>query len=266
MWNPRFTMRSSRWTKAAGRSHIPGAPKTNVLSVKLLAKLRIPPNVVIKNAKKAWWLQALDEEWISETSVGKDGPDCLIRDQASVHKSQKSTKLLKEMNVRQLFTPVAKTWLYQPWDVEDIGPFKVFYRQEYVKWREANFAVSKKGYLKPPSRQDLTNFVTSSWFKITVACVRNAFRKSLAVGVPSLSVDNEKLEKNGPEVELPVENWISLMTIFKSSMWTSKSLFAGADHNYLPKSMEIWPQYISRCRFRSLVIVFHTFLSVRLVF
>jgi hypothetical protein len=153
-----------------------GNRKTGELSERILSSLVVPGNVFVFSSTSAWWTEYLDNLWIKYTFPKSDDKKLLIRDQAPVHKLSSSQELFEERNVEQLFIPAGKTGVYQPLDVGVNRPFKAYYREEYEKWRLENSNVTRKGYLKKPSRQDFINMVSVAWERVSCDAVRNAFR------------------------------------------------------------------------------------------
>lgn len=148
---------------------------------------------------KAWWSQALRATWIAEAFCRYEQKWYIIRDQATVHKSQRSADHLEEFNITQIF--VAKTLLYQPLDAGVNEPFKSFYCLKYGGWRKKNFDFTKKGYLKSSSRQNVIDSDGNSWSKVTVARISNSIRKSLGLmdSIERIETEQQELDIVDPE-------------------------------------------------------------------
>lgn len=179
-----------------------GSKSDGELSDRIKSKLDVPSNVFIESSKNAWWTSKLDEKWIRYTFPECEEQKILIRDQAPVHCLQGSEKLFKKRNVKQIFIPASRTGDFQPLDVSINRPFKVYYRDEYAKWRKNNRGVTKAGNLKKPSRQDFINFVSEAWKKVSPDCVRNSFVAAkivsslpLTLTGPSVEIESEELER-----------------------------------------------------------------------
>jgi len=80
----------------------------------------------------------------------------------------------------QIFIPAGKTGKMQPLDVGVNRPFKAFWEEEYHIWRNklTEKDVTKSGYLRGPTRQELIDMVSYCWMKVTSACVQNSFVKA----------------------------------------------------------------------------------------
>ena len=118
-----------------------------------------------------------DVKWLRESFNKNHRGGCLIRDQATVHCKEASRALLEKKGVDQVFIPTGMTEKYQSLDVGGNFPFKCYLKQSYHEWRDSRTDkdITKKGYLKKPSRQDFINLVSSAWNKISVCTVENSF-------------------------------------------------------------------------------------------
>ena len=154
-----------------------GNKKTGQLSQKILDKLVVPDNVRLYSTGSGWWNAVFDVKWLRGSFDKSHRGGCLIRDQATVHCKEASRALLERRGIDQVFIPTGMTGKYQPLNVGVNFPFKCYLKQSYHEWRDSRTDkdITKKGYLKKPSRQDFIDFVSAAWDKISATTVENSF-------------------------------------------------------------------------------------------
>ncbi|GAV01882.1 hypothetical protein RvY_12521 [Ramazzottius varieornatus] len=120
-------------------------------------------------------ISSLDIQWIESTFDEKEKGSYLFRDHAPAHLSYESQALLEKKGMEQIFIPKGLTGRYQPLDFGLNYPFKCYLKKSYHEWRDKCTEITKKGYLKKPSRQEFLYFVSEAWSKIKTSTVENSF-------------------------------------------------------------------------------------------
>ncbi|KAG0436749.1 hypothetical protein HPB47_017773 [Ixodes persulcatus] len=100
----------------------------------------------------------------------------LVLDQAPIHRTDASRKALAAKDADVVFVPGDCTSTVQPADVSWMKPFKDSLRETWEGFIRAG-AVTPKGNLKKPSRQDVVNFVSKAWAAVSEEVVASSFKR-----------------------------------------------------------------------------------------
>jgi hypothetical protein len=150
---------------------------------------KLPPTVILKDRysgpvpqgmrvlrqSKAWMNSTLMVEWINSASlVGKH----LILDSFSGHKS---TPVLDQLaSVDHSFIPPRCTSECQPLDVGVNKPFKDRLRSYWNDYISQGILTKYGNYLSV-STKELLRWIQNAWDSISEECIRNSFKKALAL-------------------------------------------------------------------------------------
>ena len=76
--------------------------KNGQLSERIKKSLRIPQNVIVYGARKAWWNSELDLQWIEEVFPDEEGNEenLLMRDHFQRHYNQERTFYFRKMSTK----------------------------------------------------------------------------------------------------------------------------------------------------------------------
>ncbi|KAH9360477.1 hypothetical protein HPB48_009660 [Haemaphysalis longicornis] len=122
-------------------------------------------------------------------SVPDDVQRLLILNQAPIHKTDAARKALASKDTNVVLVPGGCTSIVQPADVSWMKPFKDSLRETWASFIRAG-AVTPKGNLKKPSRQDVVNFVSKAWAAGSEEVVARSFKRC------GISTMDQKTELN----------------------------------------------------------------------
>uniref|UniRef100_A0A147BK75 Putative transposase n=1 Tax=Ixodes ricinus TaxID=34613 RepID=A0A147BK75_IXORI len=100
----------------------------------------------------------------------------LVLDQAPIHKTDAARKAIAAKDTDVVFVPGGCTSIVQPADISWMKPFKDSLRETWASFIQAG-AVTPKGNLKKPSRQDVMNFVSKAWAAVSEEVVARSFKR-----------------------------------------------------------------------------------------
>ncbi|KAG0427640.1 hypothetical protein HPB47_025322 [Ixodes persulcatus] len=100
----------------------------------------------------------------------------LVLDQAPIHKTDAARKAIAAKDTNVVFVPGGCTSTVQPADMSWMKPFKDSLRETWASFIQAG-AVTPKGNLKKPSRQDVVHFVSKAWVAMSEEVVARSFKR-----------------------------------------------------------------------------------------
>ena len=151
------------------------AAKGGQLSESFIEKLKVPSNIEVMSAPKAWWSSKFDDDLVTKLFPLWQEETIFLRDSFSVHLMEKIVTRLESLNVHQIIIPAGMTGELQPLDVGINKPFKDYVKEEYRQWRMNNISFTAKGYIKKPGKKEFLLFISKAWEKISESVVRNSF-------------------------------------------------------------------------------------------
>ncbi|KAG0426466.1 hypothetical protein HPB47_026441 [Ixodes persulcatus] len=115
-------------------------------------------------------------EWVRRVwGANKDNVrQLLVLDQALIHKTAWEALDGRETDV--VFIPGGCTSILQPADVCWMKPFKDALRNHWSSFSREG-AVTAKGNLKKPSRQDVVSFVSEAWASLSEEVILTSFKR-----------------------------------------------------------------------------------------
>ena len=140
--------------------------------------LNVPENVIVTATENGWMTHTALCEWLSKVYGEEERERMLVWDANPTHKSRATKDLIAERyNTQLVFVPAGCTPLVQPCDVSLNKPFKDNIREQYRRWMgdEDNRPTTAAGNMRPPSRQDLINWVSVAWEDIDPNIIINSF-------------------------------------------------------------------------------------------
>lgn len=119
-----------------------------------------------------WWLRNVYQPEFETTG----GRLLLVVDNFKPHLSKESQNIVvNECNSDVVFVPAGCTPLVQPMDVSINRPFKVRMREMWVEWFRNHTAVTPRGNLKQPTRQNAIDWVSAAWDAIPESIISESF-------------------------------------------------------------------------------------------
>lgn len=139
--------------------------------------LYISANVRLSFSRNGWMTSDVLLEWVRRI-WGPNEDDVrrlLVLDQAPIHKTDAARKAFTSKDTDVVYVPGGCTPILQPADVSWMKPFKDSLRETWAAFIRAG-AVTPKGNLKKPSRQDVVSFVSKAWASVSEEVVARSFK------------------------------------------------------------------------------------------
>ncbi|KAG0422112.1 hypothetical protein HPB47_002034 [Ixodes persulcatus] len=150
---------------------------TGRIPPKVLFAMSIPANVRLSFSRNGWMTSDVLLEWVRRI-WGPNEDDVrrlLVLDQAPIHKTDAARKAFTSKDTDVVYVPGGCTPILQPADVSWMKPFKDSLRETWAAFIRAG-AVTPKGNLKKPSRQDVVSFVSKAWASVSEEVVARSFK------------------------------------------------------------------------------------------
>ena len=148
-----------------------------IIPPRVLASLRIPSNVIVTASTNGWMTGEKMAHWINRV-WGPDEDDVrrlIVLDRARIHTMPSTVEEFTRRQTDVTFIPGGCTPLAQPADVAWNAPFKCALRKQWTEWREAEQR-TPQGNLKMATRQEVINWVSVAWSKVTEETVVKSFK------------------------------------------------------------------------------------------
>uniref|UniRef100_A0A4D5RYT6 Putative pogo family transposase n=1 Tax=Ixodes scapularis TaxID=6945 RepID=A0A4D5RYT6_IXOSC len=135
-------------------------------------------NVRVTCSRNGWMTTPVFLEWVRRVwGANKDDVRrLLVLDQAPIHKTEAAREALDGKETDVVFIPGGCTSILQPADVCWMKPFKDALRNRWSSFLREG-AVTAKGNLKKPSRQDVVSFVSEAWASLSEEAVLTSFKR-----------------------------------------------------------------------------------------
>lgn len=157
--------------------------RKGILTDRIFSKIVVPENVSLFASSNGWMTEEIYHDWLI-TEFGKDMDNMyqrrlLIVDNYRVHTTEKSQSLVEEQcNADLIFVQAGCTGLVQPLDVTVNRSFKSLMRQEWDKWMNGPHEYTTRGNMKSPTRQDIVNWVSHAWDKVSAHTIQTGFLRA----------------------------------------------------------------------------------------
>lgn len=177
------------------------------IPAKVYSTLQMPENVKVTATKNGWMNMEKLCSWISRI-WGPDEDDVsrlLILDKAPIHTKPEARAALKNVNTELIIIPGGLTNILQPADVCWNKPFKGHLTTRWMEYMQLGLK-TPKGNLKRPSRQDVINWVSFAWSKVSEDIIETSFKRCGISNALNGSENGEFHEKLAEAVQLSSAN------------------------------------------------------------
>lgn len=150
---------------------------TGRIPARVYSELKIPSNVKVTCSKNGWMTSKEMEEWLSRV-WGENVDDVrrlLVLDRAPIHTKSDTQEEIARRDTDCVLIPAGCTSIVQPADVSWMMPFKNSLRKEWAQFIRKK-EMTPAGNLKKPSRQDMINFISTSWVAVSEETIKNSFK------------------------------------------------------------------------------------------
>ena len=172
------------------------------LGPRVQQSLVIPSNVQVTASTNGWMTASLYHWWLRHIyqPAIDDKHHLLLVDNYRPHMTEESKSIVvDECNSEVIFIPPGCTPLVQPMDVSINRPFKSKMQSQWATWFRDHRAVTPRGNLKQPTRQNAIDWVSAAWAGIPAEMIKESF---VLCGITAdiNGADNEKMFSHVPQV------------------------------------------------------------------
>ena len=150
--------------------------KGGSLGVRVRRAFDIPDNVRVRAKTNGWQTAVEYQWWLRSILKRKDHRRLLVVDQYRPHQNSENIEIAKaDCNAEVVLIPGGCTSLAQPMDKCVNRPFKEAVRQSWEEWMRIPRALTQKGNLMQPTRQDVISWVSKAWCGIKTDLLVKSF-------------------------------------------------------------------------------------------